>query len=384
MYRGSTPKFTFPINVPINSISDFVLTFSQHGETILQKSLNDCEVYTEYDSKHKKPRNIISIRLTVEESFLFEPATQLHIQLRGLLEDGIQVVTKELTTYVYDTLYKGPFCKVSYEVVLDSTFEWMITIFNENIKPQIMEYVQEDNHLYKKGEIVNLPEIPEELLEISTVFGKFVFSKIDESDITIEDESEKTINLTWKPEYDWSKCGYFYPGTETNFYSIDKDWDEESIETGELILDTNTNFSSLYNVGDCIQISICNNNYSYYIDSFLKNINLFQWSKLPIKGHVNSGRNIHSGGQTYPDELELSIENNRLIIYANLNSQRQNFVSINMHKLEHRNMYIDQDLTIPNLEAGNKMNCTDLFTGRPYVYINDVWEEVVPWVPPCE
>ena len=178
MYRGSTPKFTFPINVPINSISDFVLTFSQHGETILQKSLNDCEVYTEYDSKHKKPRNIISIRLTVEESFLFEPATQLHIQLRGLLEDNIQVVTKELTTYVYDTLYKGPFCKVSYEVILDSTFEWMIAMFNRTIKPQIMEYIQEDNHLYKKGEIVNLPEIPERLLEIITSFGKFVFSEI--------------------------------------------------------------------------------------------------------------------------------------------------------------------------------------------------------------
>ena len=38
---------------------------------------------------------------------MFEPARQLHIQLRALMEDGIQLVTKELTTYVYDTLYDG-------------------------------------------------------------------------------------------------------------------------------------------------------------------------------------------------------------------------------------------------------------------------------------
>ena len=40
---------------------------------------------------------------------MFEPARMLHIQLRALLENEIQLVTKELTTYVYDTLYEKVF-----------------------------------------------------------------------------------------------------------------------------------------------------------------------------------------------------------------------------------------------------------------------------------
>ena len=107
MYRGSTPKFTFPVTFPVDSLSDFVLTFEQGDKIILRKTLDDCEVYTEIDPRTKKPRNTISIRLTVDESMMFEPARQLHIQLRALMEDGIQLVTKELTTYVYDTLYDG-------------------------------------------------------------------------------------------------------------------------------------------------------------------------------------------------------------------------------------------------------------------------------------
>lgn len=107
MYRGSTPKFTFPVTFPINSIIDFVLTFEQGDKIVLRKTLNDCECYTEYDSKRKKTRNLISIRLSKEESLMFEPARQLHIQLSASLEGGIEIVTRELTTYVYDTMYEG-------------------------------------------------------------------------------------------------------------------------------------------------------------------------------------------------------------------------------------------------------------------------------------
>lgn len=107
IYRGSTPKFTFPVTFPVNELTDFVLTFEQGDAVTLAKTLDECEVKTEIDPKTKKPRNTISIRLTVEESMMFEPDRQLHIQLRALLENGNQLVTKELETYVYDTLYKG-------------------------------------------------------------------------------------------------------------------------------------------------------------------------------------------------------------------------------------------------------------------------------------
>ena len=107
MYRGSTPKFTFPVTFPVNELSDFVLTFEQGNSIILRKTLDDCTVKTDVDPRTKKPRNLIEVRLTVSESLMFEAARQLHIQLRALLENGHQLVTKELTTYVYDTEYDG-------------------------------------------------------------------------------------------------------------------------------------------------------------------------------------------------------------------------------------------------------------------------------------
>lgn len=107
MYRGSTPKFTFPVTFPVNELEDFVLSFQQGADVLLEKTLDDCEIWTDIDPCTGKTRNMISVRLTVEESFMFEPARQLHIQLRALLENQKELVTKELTTYVYDTIYKG-------------------------------------------------------------------------------------------------------------------------------------------------------------------------------------------------------------------------------------------------------------------------------------
>lgn len=365
MYRGSTPKFTFPINVPINSISDFVLTFSQHGKTVLQKTLDDCEVYTEYDSKHKKTRNIISIRLTVDESFLFEPATQLHIQLRGLLEDGIQVVTRELTTYVYDTLYDGPFCKVSYKIELDSELDWMQSLFDAHVKPDIANHIQEDTHLYKKGEIVNLPELPE---QIHMDFGTLIFQGVNESDIVIGDESEKIIVLSWKPVYDFSHCGYFYPGTETNFYSASKDWTSESRTSGELILDNITDFTSLYKTDDCIQFNIYNNNHHYGSSYTHDELVVMGWPVVPFVKH------FYGYGTGAYDILELSIEDNELSVYAEF-QHRDNHALVEMCKLEYRDMYLDSNLTKPNLMTFD--TCIDLFTGKEYKKDDDgIWKDI--------
>lgn len=107
MYRGSTPKFKFPVRFSVEELSEFVLTFEQGDKVILNKHLSDCEVGTEIDPISKKPRNIISIQLTSAESLLFEPDRMLHIQLRALFENNDEIVTRELTTYVYDTLYEG-------------------------------------------------------------------------------------------------------------------------------------------------------------------------------------------------------------------------------------------------------------------------------------
>lgn len=116
MYRGSTPKFIFPVTFPINEIEDFRLTFKQGAKSVLVKKLSDCETYTEFCPKTKKTRNLISIRLSSSETLLFEAAKQLHIQLRVKLMNTNEIVTKELETYVYDTYYEGDFSDESSDV----------------------------------------------------------------------------------------------------------------------------------------------------------------------------------------------------------------------------------------------------------------------------
>ncbi len=107
MYRGSTPKFKFTLPFNVEEIAEFVLTFEQGDKVILRKYIDDCELYTTFDPICCRTKNIVSCCLTAKESLMFEPARQLHIQMRALLEDNVQVVTRELTTYVYDTMYEG-------------------------------------------------------------------------------------------------------------------------------------------------------------------------------------------------------------------------------------------------------------------------------------
>lgn len=116
MYRGSTPRFTFTVTFPVDRLHSFVLSFEQGDKVILEKTIDDCEIYTTVDPATGRIKNTISIRLSVKESMMFEPARMLHIQLRAELysdeyrddeERFIQLVTKEITTYVYDTLYEG-------------------------------------------------------------------------------------------------------------------------------------------------------------------------------------------------------------------------------------------------------------------------------------
>lgn len=180
MYIGTTPKFTFPVTFPVNELSDFVLTFSQGADVVLEKTLKDCDVETQFGPCNK-PQNVISVRLTVEESFMFEPARQLHIQLRALLEDGKQLVTKELTTYVYDSLYKGDLPTTTYSAL----YEFQSQISDKELPDEVLAVLPEDTNEYLSGEIATAIQPSE--TSIVTGVGMWTFIGYDNIEITIED-----------------------------------------------------------------------------------------------------------------------------------------------------------------------------------------------------
>ena len=81
MRRATTPThtFTLPDEVPVDSLSKVLLTYSQNGNTILEKSLSDLTIDT--------TKNTLSYELTQAETNLFAPGKAL-IQLRAKHNNG--------------------------------------------------------------------------------------------------------------------------------------------------------------------------------------------------------------------------------------------------------------------------------------------------------
>ena len=76
MRRATTPThtFTFPEDVPVNELSDILVTYSQSKSKILEKTLEDMELSAE--------DNTASVTLTQEETTRFAPGKAL-IQVRA-------------------------------------------------------------------------------------------------------------------------------------------------------------------------------------------------------------------------------------------------------------------------------------------------------------
>lgn len=86
MRKGTTPSFTFKLPFEVDMIANAKVTFRQ-GEVELAKKLCDCE--TAEDS--------LTVRLTQEETFLFECNSFIKVQLRAVTRNG-----DALSSAVYD------------------------------------------------------------------------------------------------------------------------------------------------------------------------------------------------------------------------------------------------------------------------------------------
>lgn len=85
--RTTTPEQVFYSAFPLNEVMDFIITYTQNGNIILNKQPTDCIVDT--------TANTISIRLSQEETKLFTynakdiNKNMIEIQLKILTNDNI-------------------------------------------------------------------------------------------------------------------------------------------------------------------------------------------------------------------------------------------------------------------------------------------------------
>ena len=86
MYRATTPTHIFTLPFDTELVKEIRVTYEQEGVTILTKTVSECEL----DGAD------IKIRLTQEETLLFEPDKRVSIQLRVLTSDN-QVMASDVT-----------------------------------------------------------------------------------------------------------------------------------------------------------------------------------------------------------------------------------------------------------------------------------------------
>lgn len=78
MPRGTTPTHVFELPVHASVVQNIRLIYQQHGKTLLRKEAADC----------KLEGFTVSIRLTQEETFLFDHNELYRVQMRVLTTEG--------------------------------------------------------------------------------------------------------------------------------------------------------------------------------------------------------------------------------------------------------------------------------------------------------
>lgn len=76
--QGTTPTHQFALPFSDSLISDLSITYSENGEVIVKRTLEDCEINND----------IVSITLTQQESLSFTPNSIVEVQLKLATNTG--------------------------------------------------------------------------------------------------------------------------------------------------------------------------------------------------------------------------------------------------------------------------------------------------------
>lgn len=85
MIRGTTPKHDFSMPYSVDEVEDIRITYGQNNKTVLTKIKKDCSI----------EKDIISLRLTQQDTLSFIPNKNIYIEIRILLSNNQVVQTEE-------------------------------------------------------------------------------------------------------------------------------------------------------------------------------------------------------------------------------------------------------------------------------------------------
>ena len=96
MFRGTTPKNIFDVNLDCTGAELIYITYSQHGKTIVEKTIEDVTV----------AEGQITVNLSQEETLRFR-AAPVDIQIRVKFPDGSATASNIINTTVEKILKDG-------------------------------------------------------------------------------------------------------------------------------------------------------------------------------------------------------------------------------------------------------------------------------------
>lgn len=97
MRRGTTPTHKFKTDADLTEATVLYITYQQDGETVLEKTLEDCTITP----------CAVSVTLTQAETLAFSTAGYVSIQIRAGFADGSRVASSILKISVGEILKDG-------------------------------------------------------------------------------------------------------------------------------------------------------------------------------------------------------------------------------------------------------------------------------------
>lgn len=104
MYRATTPLHTFVFDVnPAETFKTILITYAQDDVIVLEKGKDDLSVVAATDC-NGDPVYEASLRLTQEETKLFNAQSRVKVQVRALTNEDEAVASEKMIVSVLDVL----------------------------------------------------------------------------------------------------------------------------------------------------------------------------------------------------------------------------------------------------------------------------------------
>ena len=94
MRKGTTPSFVFELPIEVDTIKNAKVIFSFNNDVKLEKYLKQCAA----------SGNKLTVKLTQEETFLFECNATVKIQLRVVTVNGDALASDVFSVFVHQCL----------------------------------------------------------------------------------------------------------------------------------------------------------------------------------------------------------------------------------------------------------------------------------------